>query len=163
MSTYKFYDTDKSGFAEFDIDGEHYLKLLEVCFKYSSSFSWRVCGNDIVEPEGIKKFQIPITDNVLHAYGHYYKHIDDPQLSQIRHYKITNETIDTFSSVTNSIFKWITDWVHTNPEDPVFYREDGSIFFSVIVHEGECMLFPNINEDISDALKFGNWVKCNYD
>ncbi len=163
MTVYNYYDTDGSGFADFDIDGEHYLKLLEACFKYCSSYSWRVYSNDIVEPENIKKFQIPISDNVLLAYGHYYKHIGDPQLAQIRHYKITKETMGAFSSVTDSIFKWINGWGHKNPEDPVFYREDGSIFFSVIVHEGKCMLIPNNNEDISDILKFGNWVKCNYD
>ena len=41
---------------------------------------------------------------------------------------------------------------HKNPEDPIFYRADGSKFFLSVIHEGELELYVNDSEDISAIL-----------
>lgn len=48
-----------------------------------------------------------------------------------------------------------------NPEDPVFYRDDGSVFFSSIIHDGKCFLFPTDSENISDIVSSDHWVHKN--
>ena len=34
MSEYYFYDTDYTGFAEYDITGNAYKTFLDICFRY---------------------------------------------------------------------------------------------------------------------------------
>ena len=160
MLAYNYYDTDQTGFAELDIEGEHYLELLEICFYYCASFSWRIRGKGVTEPGNICQFQIPVTSNVVNAYSHFYHQDSKLWIDEVRHYKIVPETIRAFRSVTDSIFKWINGWGNCNPEDPIFYRKDGSVFFSSVIHEGKCTLLPNSGEDVNEIFKYGNWVKC---
>ena len=46
-----------------------------------------------------------------------------------------------------------------NPENPVFYRENGSIFFSSLIHEGEITLTVNDGEDVSKITMINGWKK----
>jgi hypothetical protein len=47
------------------------------------------------------------------------------------------------------------------PEDPTFYRPDGSIFFKSTTHEGELTLMPRGDEDVSNVLSSGRWIEKN--
>ena len=41
---YRFYDTDSTGNAEYDISGNDYFRLIDVCCKYCSVVSFKI-GN----------------------------------------------------------------------------------------------------------------------
>ena len=60
-------------------------------------------------------------------------------------------------SWSNNLFELHSFGISKLPEDPLFLRKDGSIFFESTIHEGECFLYPQ-GEDISKVLVFGNWL-----
>ncbi|MBE6625537.1 MAG: hypothetical protein E7622_07885 [Ruminococcaceae bacterium] len=60
--------------------------------------------------------------------------------------------------ITDSIFKWIDGWGFKNPEDPCFYRDDGSAFFTSVIHEGVVKLTPRENEDVSKIISNPLWI-----
>lgn len=163
MDSYVFYDEYDN--EEFDIAGEDYVNLLKTCFKYCSSFSFVIRGhNREVIKENLshefENFRIPVDENVIKAYLHYYSlsrpsRVDD----EVFCYKTCPETFKHIMDVTDSIFKWIDAWGYINPEDLAFFREDGSIFFNSTVHEGECYLYPRPEEDVRDILSIEKWFK----
>ena len=55
------------------------------------------------------------------------------------------------------MFEWLDGWGYKNPEDPCFYRKDGSALFSSIIHEGELKLFYQDDEDITELLPKARW------
>ncbi len=159
---YIFYDTDATGQQELDIDGDAYHDLLSTCFNYCSTFSMlvnREISNDS-RLKALEKYRLPVTENVKAAYLHY-DYCENLNCAndgvEIRHYELTPETRAAIPQFCNSIFKWINAWGHTNPEDPAFFREDGSVFFSSLIHEGECTIYPNANENISEIVLGNHW------
>ena len=64
--------------------------------------------------------------------------------------------VNANTRMNDSIFKWMYGKVK-KPEDIAFYREDGSVFLSSVIHEGEDSLFPREGEDISAILDLDNW------
>lgn len=159
---YTFYDTDPNGHLELDIDGAAYYQLLSACFKYCTTFSMLVSQNLSNDPriKALEKYRLPVTKNVLDAYQHYgdCKNMNCVGAkSEIRHYMLNTETTGAILQFCDSIFKWINAWGYANPEDPAFFRENGSIFFSSIIHEGECTIYPKANEDISEVVAGNLW------
>ena len=150
MTEYRFYDTDDYGQAEYDITGDHYLTLIESCFKYCSVFCLRIHDDRTVLPSELEKYRVDFDENFSNAYKHYFN-------SDIRCYRVCDETKKLFLTIADSIFKWIYAWGYTNPEDPAFFRSDGSIFFYSVIHEGECILLPRDCENVCDILSYGNW------
>lgn len=162
MSIYKFYDTDLSGREELDICGEAYYSLMQTCFHYCDSFSIyvRIDGKPHVNiPRELERFRIPVTEQVISAYRHYSETLDR-KTHEIRHYALCSEVQEILLNITDSIFKWICGWGYANPEDPAFFRSDGTVFFSSLIHEGECTLSPNENENIKIVISNNNWVKA---
>lgn len=161
MSVYKFFDTDVFGKEEYDISGKHYLMLLMTCFKYSATVSVIISPEYVDDIQEWEVYRIPITANVQKAYRHYGNvSKEKPNYIgeyEIRHYLLNDKLQRLIISHTDSIFKWICGWGNNNPNDLVFFRLDGSVFFSSVVHEGECTLFPTKDEDISDVLNQGFW------
>lgn len=165
MAVYRFVDTDETGINDFDISGESYNFLLETCMKYCSSFSVRVCVDIIGSNtflDDLEPYRIHANIYVRSAYSHYgflpsetYCNADR---YEIRHYRCCREVCAILLASTKSVFEWICGWGYTNPEDPVFFRSDGSVFFSSIIHDGICMLFPRVEEDVSQILSKGNWT-----
>ena len=39
---YSFYDTDKYGDEEYNIEGDDYFNMIKTCFKYSESVTFKV-------------------------------------------------------------------------------------------------------------------------
>lgn len=157
MNVYKFYDTDPTGFADYDIKGSAYSTLLETCFQYCSAVSMRIASAQVVLPTVFERFRLPLTDNVLYAYRHYYGDNLTRLHKEARLFTLSPQIMAEIMNITDSVFKWINGWGYKNPEDPVFYRKDGSIFFSSIIHEGECTLTPRQCENISHIVSQGNW------
>lgn len=166
VKKYKFFDTDSYGNMEFDISGQDYIQLLEICFKYSSTMSMlidkrRLAGDSrLLE---LEKHRLPLTDTVKGVYGHYpfsdMDSFDAMSPYEIRHYSLNPHTRPVISSITCSLFTWMCGWEFMNPTDPAFYRNDGSVFFSSIIHEGECTIMPKESEDIGMVLK-DHWKCC---
>lgn len=76
-----------------------------------------------------------------------------------KYYHLCSELRDFILQKTDRLFIWIYAWGFTNPEDPVFYRKDGSIFFESIIHEGECYLYPREDEDVSNIVSKEHWIR----
>lgn len=72
-------------------------------------------------------------------------------------YKCTEEAKQLFLTVTNNLFDWIQYYGNDNPENPRFYRENGSVFFWSEIHEGDCCLYNRANEDVSSIVSKRGW------
>lgn len=160
MNIFIFYDTDCNGEEEYDVFGEEYRTLIKVCCKYCDTLSLRITHFDTSFVNELEKFAIKKSNENITVYQHYYgTNIESQSLSEIRFYKISKELEELLLSISDSIFKWIYGWGYTNPEDPVFYRRDGSVFFYSIVHEGKCVLMPQPNENIEPIVLNKYWKK----
>lgn len=162
MNIYKFYDTDISGREEYDISGMQYITLLMTCFKYCTTVAVIISPEFVDNLDQWEVHRIPLTSNVQTAYSHYGNISQDNPCHigsyEIRHYQLNDDLKRLILSHTDSIFKWICGWGHNNPNDITFFRLDGSVFFSSIIHEGECTLSPTEGEDITDVLNQGGWM-----
>ena len=157
MKNYVFYDSDPSGREEFDISGQQYLDLMNCCFSYAVSFSLILspCFKDDIQHWN--KYRIDVEPDVVRLYSHYGtaspESPDKIKDYEIRHYRLCPELCDMILSRTDSIFKWLCGWGYNNPDDPCFFREDGSVLFSSIIHEGECRLSLRDGENPPEFLK----------
>ncbi len=159
MSIFVFYDTDCNGEEEYDISGEEYRTLIKLCCKYCDTLSLRITHIDTSFVNELEKFATKKTNENISVYQHYYGADMNAQLlSEIRYYKICDELERTLLSISDSVFKWIYGWGYTNPEDPVFYRHDGSVFFHSIVHDGKCVLTPQANENVAPIILNKHWL-----
>ena len=163
MNKCVFYDTDPTGHEEYDISGEQYHSLLETCFKYSASFSIALSPGCKADLSKWDSYRIPVEDNVKALYSHY----GDPNAVyadkigdyEIRQYKLCPELRHLIAQHTDSIFSWLCGWGFDNPDDPAFFREDGSVFFSSTIHEGECALYLKATESLPENLLDEKWTK----
>lgn len=156
MRVYKFYDSDITGHNELDISGEQYQQFLQVCFQYCATVSVLITPDFDGNIDLWDIYRIPVLPNVQNTYCHYgvpsSKKPDWINRFEIRHYRLTAQMQKLIQSQTNSLFSWTYYYGYHNPDDLAFYRADGSIFFSSVVHEGECTLYLRENEDLSDIL-----------
>ena len=67
----------------------------------------------------------------------------------VKCYVVCDDLFNEMLEISDSLFKWIYGWGYTNPEDPTFYRDDDSVFFLSVIHDGECYLMPRVNEDVT--------------
>lgn len=170
MKKYVFYDTDLTGQAEYDIAGENYQLLIRCCFQHCHSVSVMVESNQISEMHilnELDKYRILTTPEAEAAYrgkyGHYWQKEVVPRnnnpLCEIRQYILCPEVEQIFLKVADSIFSWLCGWEFRNPTDPTFFREDGSIFFASVVHDGECRLFIRETENAESILAIKGWSR----
>lgn len=152
VKIYKFYDTDITGLKEYTIIGEDYKNLMKVCCKYCTTLSVIVTNTNSDFLKKLEKYAIEKSENISFEFTHY------GEISgKIKYYKVSPELYQTIITNTNDMFCWINAWDCENPEDPTFYREDGSVFFTSTIHEGECTLFVK-NEDVSKIVNNPNWL-----
>lgn len=149
---YKFYDTDDLGMGEYDVAGADYVKLIEACCKHCTFFSLVITNPDSAILEKLQPFEISKSDVIKFEFDHYEK-----SSVTVKYYKVSSALCKTILSQTNSIFCWINGWGFSNPEDPTFYRDDGSVFFTSTIHEGECTLMVQ-DEDVFDIVSDERWV-----
>lgn len=164
MSEYRFYDSDPTGVAEYDIKGDEYFKLLEACFEFCTSVSFVFCrksGFPLKWDERMEIYRIPVTNENRIAYGHYGFGGECESAAniwyEIRHYRLCTESQELIRGMTDSLFSWVSSSEHCMPDDPVFYRRDGTVFFFSLIHEGECSLFPRPDEDVSRIVAKNLW------
>ena len=158
MRKFLFYDTDSSGEAEFDISDDSYISLMNACFQYCVSVSFRV--HPYVDfPEFLNTYRIPTSE---HAAAHYRKigemgvHTESGiLLYHTGQFKLTDEVKMYILCASKSLFGWTDD----NPEDIAFYRADGTIFLHSSTHNGICVLTPRDNEKIDGIISNQLWTK----
>lgn len=177
MKKFYFYDSDwfygGNGNIKYHIQGAEFRKLLEVCFQYCSyiafSFSTKseeryqklLSPFDVAVPETISKDTYPQALEVYRTERTKEGRISRRLVSvyNVRFYRTCHELFDVLCSITDSLFTWLDGWGYCNPENPTFYREDGSVFFASTIHEGECFLAPRDDEDISSIISNSLWME----
>lgn len=162
LRTYRFYDSDITGHEEYDISGEQYQRFLQACFRYCTTVSVLIVPGYDGIIDSWDAYRIPVPSEVQNAYCHYgVPSSEKPDWIngfEIRHYRLTAQMQRLIQAQANSLFSWTFYYGYHNPDDLTFYRSDGSVFFSSIVHEGESTLFLRENEDLTEILSAGNWI-----
>lgn len=165
MRKYAFFDTDPSGMAEYDIAGENYEKLIHCCCQYCSSVALLVDNSRVTQMRiltDLEQYRIPTTPEIesmyFGEYGHYGHQGSNP-LYEVRHYTLCPAVEGILLHSAHSIFSWLCGWGFTNPADPTFFRKDGSVFLSSVIHEGECRLFAEETENVDMVVAEAGWMK----
>ena len=170
---YGFYDTNYFGdqSEERSYDKEDYKVLLTHCFKYCDTLSLKMTSDSINNEKKFEKYRIPKPDCIVGspkgvALAEYDKYITvfdgDKRVSkkvedQLRFYHLCPELLELMFDTADDMFEWLCGWGLNNPEDPAFYRNDGSAFFESIIHEGEFYIYPKAGEDVSKIINNKPW------
>ena len=154
MKKYVFYDVDSYTQESADWAGEDYIKLIKLCCKKCKTVSFMIKKPKNIVALALEKFRIEKPENIAFLFSVSYS---NDELG-IRYYKVCPELCDLLINSAQSIFEWLNGWGYENPEDPTFYRDDGSVFFYSIIHEGEIYLYPNENEDVKDIIS-KEWIE----
>ena len=152
MKKYVFYDTDIDGNEEYDIRGEAYRKLISTCCRYSAVLYLKHTRPDLKAIGQLKDFEIIKPQNIP----------EDPErigpYCDKRYYSVRPELCDVLLNIADGIFEWLNGWGFKNPDDPIFYRSDGTVFFTSSIHEGVCAMMPRENEDVEELLQAVKWL-----
>lgn len=157
IQIYKYFDWNPKTNHEYDIVGDDYRRLMELCFKYSQVMSFMNCSPDtkildLIEEYHISRPKNVKVDNSIYGLGY----LTDEKIG-LNFYRLCPELMGILLSHTSSIFEWLDGWEYKNPENPVFYRKDGSVFFSSIIHEGEVTLSVKDDEEVSEIVSTEGW------
>ena len=147
---YYFYDTDESGTAEYDLSGDAYRELLELCGKYCATVSF-LDRTRSKKWHAIEAYRFPIPECVSAVYRRHYTLDDTAQIIQC--FRVTDDVLRFLSDHADSVFDR-----SCGVEDVAFFREDGTAFFTCISHEGECILTPRDSEDVEALISNGPWT-----
>ena len=170
MKSYCFYDSDESGYVDCELVGEEHQQLIKTCCKYCTTMAFVFTGPDqlgqfqaelapyeILPPTAIGEDDYPLgfskifrfqADGSLHRWS-----------SHTKFYRVCPELCVLLLSITDSLFSWLDGWGFCNPENPTFYRSDGSVFFSSVIHEGVCTLNVRDDEDASEIIRNPLWIE----
>ena len=149
MRIYKYYNYDiydLTSEEEIDLNGDTYYKLIKLCCEKCNVLSFSIEFPNNCAPKmknNLKKYEIQNPYDT-----------DSDEDSSVHYYRVCPELCQLLIESVSSMFAWIG---YIMPEDPTFYRPDGSIFFTSTTHEGELTLMPRGDEDISEILSGNNW------
>lgn len=140
--------------ATFDIEGEDYKRLLICALSYCKYFSLDYPDN--MSPLDSLAPYIHRIENI-DRYKESWELCEACNWYEMRvFYHYNEETKHILEELTNSIFKYFY-YFYGTPENPTFYRDDYSIFFSSVTHEGDSFLFPQNNENVDVLLSNKHW------
>ena len=153
VTKFVFLDTDSSGKEEYDIRGDEYKRLIRFCCEHAAYLAVIATNPDSVLLEKFAPYEIEKPSCISYIYEHYGKAPID-----VRYYAICTQLFVLITEHTNNIFSWINGWGYCNPEDPVFYRKDGSVLFDSVIHDGVCTLYIE-EEDPSEIISDELWQR----
>lgn len=167
---YSFYDTDKYGDEEYNIEGDDYFNLIKTCFKYSESVTFKVfkSNNNVdIIPSWMEQYRLE--ENLITSKSNKpdrnlkkkYKSL--APIAETHHFILSDPVCEWMLSITDNIWGWSNFSNPPTPEDPQFFRADSSLFFSSISHDGECTFYPRAYEDISAIVSKKHWHKLEDD
>lgn len=144
---YTFFARDYySNSGDFDFTQQHYHELINFCFTYGKYFSLVFWNDTAIGFDQLEKWRIPSPQ---------FPFQNETFLEKRRFYTCCEASCSFLLNATDTIF----DFECPNPEDIVFYREDGSVLVDSVAHEGECSIFPTYDEDASKLLEHGHWLE----
>jgi len=152
MNKYVFYDTDIDGNEEYDICGEAYKILMRTCCQYSAVLYLKCRQPNLTIANRLKLYEIKKPQNIPEDSGQYFPYCEK------RYYRVCPEVCEILICAANGIFEWLDGWGFKNPDDPTFYRNDGTVFFVSEVHEGVCAIMPRPEENVEALLESVNWL-----
>lgn len=151
---YKYYYEDNAD-GEYDISNEDFENLIRTCCKYSAILSlnyYNFDGKKALFKKKLEKFKslngFPLVSFVeCHNHG-----------GTRVYYDVCPELCEILLDSANSIFdEWVSGWKMYGPDDPTFYREDGTVFMNTVTHDYEITLRPRENEDVSEIISKKGW------
>lgn len=141
-----------------DIYEDDYYSLLQTCFTYSKYFSLRFKRELYEYPR-----EICDSLNLLNPYMYRsFSALEEPWcgggLDRFSIYHCNANTYRIIKQCTNKLFAWMPYWYEKKlPEDPTFFREDGSVFYCQVTHEDIAELYPLWNEDVHLIVSKKGW------
>lgn len=160
MSEYIFNDCNEEPYTEYGIDGDSFHDLLRVCARYCPVMSVAVLPTDEEVLSVIRQFlldekDVPLYQQEKKMAG--YLVIHGTKLYE-QYYRVCPGLLNELANIaSDDLFTMLHGWGYTNPEDPTFYRADGSIFFESVVHEGACYLHARKDEDVDMIIRNPGW------
>lgn len=141
---YYFQDWDDETGEELRIADGDYSILIDLCFKYASSFSLSFLSHQL------QGAGFPLTPY----------QVDGPRDEKVCcHFKCSDEAKRFLKERVHDFFGWVYTVDRNTPEDLTFYRNDSSVFLWSQTHEGICALFPHHGEDVSACISKPGWHK----
>ena len=144
---YHFQDTDHTGFEEYDVTGDDYIALIKFLFSKAKYLSLYLTEPNTSVEQRSQPFAIECPSIITFDRPFSYWGVSRERIGEERYYQACPELQDIFIQEVPSIMQWVDCWGCSNPTDPVFFREDGSLLFTSIIHEGYCDLYLNEGEE----------------
>lgn len=166
MNVYKFYNPSLFGYQDFPIQGSLFNELLDLCSQYCCTLSLQFYSRDVRLYEAFLNYRIPKPKEIPFTgkgdEGDFYDECSESgSTPEIMYFRVCSKILRLMHMVSDNLFEWcapVDYFGHNNPENPTFYREDGSVFFTAITHEEECSLMPRCYENVSHILNSAPWV-----
>ena len=156
---YYFYDTDAMGVEDYDIRDEEYKRLIHACCHFSDYFSLAIWNEESRVVALLKKYEIKEKKAIHPRYQFWNekKQCWSPYVNCF--YSVCEETRDILLQSVQGIFDWYKWSDGPGGEDLCFYRKDGTLFFSSVIHDGELILSPLENEQLFEWISGDNWTE----
>ena len=148
---YCFSDYDDMLEKDCAIKGDAYTQIINVCFRYAVMFSLTTTKK---HPAMVSEAPPPIFSQ-----PHYNKGVSGGFRDTVYFFSCSEQAKTFLLSFTDDLFSWVDYEKPHRPEDLVFYREDGSVFFWSETHEGVCALINRENEDVSAVVSQPGWER----
>lgn len=142
----RFFDYDDATGSDIIIEGKAFQVLLDLCFRYSKYVSFLTTEADFKKYPNLKSFLVDEKNMLFEVYN---KHLRYSENASVSFFYCTEECQNVIFGISKDLWAFIHGWGFSNPEDPTFYRSDGSVFFSSQIHEGHAAFYPREDEDIS--------------
>ena len=138
-------DFDDETMEDISIEAEHYKQLISLCFRYCTHFSLLFRDKSV---EDNLMLPTPLYRQNAGKYSN---------VEYLCFYACSIES-QNFLLTKANLFDWLDTTTIRSPEDLIFYREDGSVFFWSETHEGICALFERNQEDVAMLVSQRGWV-----
>lgn len=151
-----FYDWDPYTNEDLYLCGDAYKALIDFCFSHSKTVSFMDYYSNTI-PSWLKKYEIDQPKEITVSYFKLGMGTRDQSELNLHFYRICPEIHKWMLESANGIFEWLDGWGFHNPENPIFYREDGSIVFCSVIHDGEIFVQYREDEDVSNVIALAPW------
>ena len=160
MKEYYFitYDYVDGAHIYYDIKGDDLQELINVCVKYCTVLSLTYWPGQESVREKFRKYELSEEESRPFAAVATWRAYNDDFTTVNIFYRICPELIDEFLKMSDGrLTGWCRFEDENYPEDPSFFREDASVFFNPVVHEGLYFLHPRDDEDVSNIVCHPGW------
>lgn len=156
---YAFSDHSDDPYEEYTIKDGELVSLFELCAKYSKIVALSFLPGDEkilarLSTYALDESETGIFQKQQRIVGEIY--IDGTRLTE-KYYHVGPGFLQTLLEISEYDLFTLAHFGNSKPENPAFYRADGSIFFDSIIHDGKCYLFPRAGEDVSAVVSHPGW------